>query len=187
MNMDSHNVSYKNITSNIFLTSVYVYPPPSKFLSVTCSVLVEGGVWHFFIFSFLFYMITSYPRNIHGKKIGPTKYPWGKILNPQNTHETKFRTHEIPMRKNFGPTKYPQENNLISRNTHGKKIGSAKYSREKCGQRNTHKEKFWIHEGTVELDSRDYDGTRTTEFSTLIVWHTICFRLLTFSPAYGQL
>ena len=159
MNMDSRYVSYKNITSNIFLTSVYVYPPPSKFLSVTCSVLVEGGVWHFFIFSFLFYMITSYPRNIHGKKIGPTKYPWGKILNPQNTHATKFRTHEIPMRKNFGPTKYPQENNLISRNTHGKKIGSAKYSREKCGPTK-------YSQGKI-LDPRRHGGTRLTRLR----WH----------------
>ena len=31
-----------------------------------------------------------------------------KILDPQNTHEKKLCSHEIPARKNFGPTKYPQ-------------------------------------------------------------------------------
>ena len=32
-----------------------------------------------------------------------------KILDPQNTHERKFWTHEIPRRKNLRPTKYPRE------------------------------------------------------------------------------
>ena len=32
-----------------------------------------------------------------------------KILDPQNTHEKKFETHEIPTKKYFRPTKYPQE------------------------------------------------------------------------------
>ena len=35
--------------------------------------------------------------------------PQDKILNPQNTHQKKFGTHEIPTRKNCGPMKYPQE------------------------------------------------------------------------------
>ena len=44
--------------------------------------------------------------------------PHEKILNPQNTHEKKFWTHEYPLEnisdpviftiKNLGPTKYPQ-------------------------------------------------------------------------------
>ena len=32
-----------------------------------------------------------------------------KISDPQNTHEKKFETHEIPTKKYFRPTKYPQE------------------------------------------------------------------------------
>ena len=38
----------------------------------------------------------------------PTKYPREKTLDPRNTHEKKFGTHEIPTRKTLGPTKYPQ-------------------------------------------------------------------------------
>ena len=46
-----------------------------------------------------------------------------KILDPQNTHERKSRTHETPTRKNldpentrekkFGPTKYPRKTHEI--------------------------------------------------------------------------
>ena len=43
------------------------------------------------------------------KKFGHTKYTREKILDPQNTHEKKIRTHEIPTRKIFGPTKDPRE------------------------------------------------------------------------------
>ena len=46
--------------------------------------------------------------------------------NKEVTHERKFRTHEIPTRKNLGPTKYPGESFL--------------------GPRNTHEQKFWPHE-----------------------------------------
>ena len=43
------------------------------------------------------------------ENFGPTKYPREKILDPRNTQEKKFETHEIPMRKYFRPTKYPRE------------------------------------------------------------------------------
>ena len=174
--MGSRYVSYTNITSNIFLTSVYVYPPPSKFLSVTCSVLLREECDIFFILIPLLYdheLPTEYPREKNWthkipmrKNFEPAKYPRDKISDPRNIHKKITWSHEIPT-----------GNKLDPQNTHEKNLDP----------RSTHKEKFWIHECTVELDSRDYDGTRTTEFSTLIVWHTICFRLLTFSPAYGQL
>ena len=32
-----------------------------------------------------------------------------KILDPRNTHEKEFETHEIPTKKYFRPTKYPRE------------------------------------------------------------------------------
>ena len=41
-------------------------------------------------------------------KIGPTKFPQVKIVDPRNTHKKKFWIHEIPTRKYFGPTKYPR-------------------------------------------------------------------------------
>ena len=44
---------------------------------------------------------------------GPTKYPREKTLDPRNTHEKKFGTHEIPTRKNLDPTKYPQSHDGI--------------------------------------------------------------------------
>ena len=38
-----------------------------------------------------------------------TSYPREKILDPQNTHEKKYWTHEIPTTRNIGPTKYPRQ------------------------------------------------------------------------------
>ena len=43
-------------------------------------------------------------------------------MNPQNTHEKKFGTHEIPTRRNWGPTKYPREKIEDPQNTHWKKL-----------------------------------------------------------------
>ena len=45
------------------------------------------------------------PRNTHEKKFWTHEILARKNLDPRNTLEQKFRTHEIPMRKNFGPTK----------------------------------------------------------------------------------
>ena len=45
------------------------------------------------------------------------KYPPEKRLYPQNSHEKKFQTHEIPGRKNLGHTRYPQQKNFDQQNT----------------------------------------------------------------------
>ena len=45
------------------------------------------------------------------KYFRPTKYPLENILNPPNTNEKIFWTHEIPTRKNVGPTKHPRKYN----------------------------------------------------------------------------
>ena len=77
------------------------------FLRVTYFEYIGGGIS---LLIFVTYMFTN---------LGPTKYPREKFMDPQNTHEKKFRTqenprekfwtHEIPTRTNFGPTKYPRE------------------------------------------------------------------------------
>ena len=36
-------------------------------------------------------------------KIGPTKYTGEKVLDPRNTQEENFRTHEIPTKKILDP------------------------------------------------------------------------------------
>ena len=45
------------------------------------------------------------PRNILKKKYWNPKIQREKIWDPQNTHEQKFRTNEIPTGKKFGFTK----------------------------------------------------------------------------------
>ena len=131
---------------------------------------------------------TKYSRE---KKLGPTKYPREKYLDqqnihlePRNTHEKKFWTHETPTRINVGPTKYPWEKNLDQQNTHekkfwihetptGKNFEPTKYQREKIlDPRNTHEKYVWTHQipmrktfgttkylqrhdGTIALDPRD--------------------------------
>lgn len=72
-----------------------------------------------------------------------------KKLDPGNTKEKKFLTHEIPT--TFGPTKYPQE----------KIVASTKHQREKFfDQKNTNK-------GTMALQHENHDGTRLKKFTTL--------------------
>lgn len=68
------------------------------FLSVTYFVFTGGEVWHLFILTPQLYFHEL-----------PTQYPQEKILDPQNTHQKKFWTHEIAMRKNLGSNKYPRE------------------------------------------------------------------------------
>ena len=71
-----------------------------------------------------------------------------KNLDPRNTHDKKFQTHEISTRKNLGPTKYPREKTLDPRNTHEKKVRT--------------------HEGTVarwQEAQETLDDKRLTEFS----------------------
>ena len=91
------------------------------------------------------------PEIFTRKNFAPTKYPRGKMLDPRNTHEKKFcsheqekpldprnthekkfrtheilsrkkfRTHEILMRKSFRPTKHIGEKISDQRNIHEKK------------------------------------------------------------------
>ena len=108
----------------------------------------EGGIY---IFLCLTHIFTTYLRNIHEKKnLGPEnthekkfwtyEIPKRKNLDPQNTHEKKLWTHEISTRENFGPTKYP-------RNTHKKKSWTHEIAtRKNLDPRNTHEKKFWFHE-----------------------------------------
>ena len=64
----------------------------------------------------------------------------------------------------------------IHKNTHQKIFEPTKYPREKMWDpRNTHEEKLLTHEGTMTRwheAIETYDGTRPTEFSTLVL-HTL--------------
>ena len=55
--------------------------------------------------------LRNYPREkifeTTRKNYRPTKYPRQKTLDPRNTHEKKFGSHEINKRKYFGSTKHP--------------------------------------------------------------------------------
>ena len=71
------------------------------------------------------------------------RYSREKILYSRNTHAKKFRTYEIPTRKNFGHTKYSQD---------------TKYPREYIlNPRNTHEKIFW-----AQTYRRRHDGTKST-------------------------
>ena len=52
------------------------------------------------------------PRNTHEKKFRTHEIPTRKNLDPWNTHKKKFWTHQLPTRKNLGPSKYPREKNF---------------------------------------------------------------------------
>ena len=87
-----------------------------------------------------------------GQQLKITKLPTREILNPreknlnpQNTHEKNFWTHEIPTRKTFGPTKYPREKIWEPRNIHEKILSN--------------------HE--IPTKAQWHDGTRPTKLSIL--------------------
>ena len=65
------------------------------------------------------------------KNFAPMKYPRERILDPQNTYEKKFCTHEIPTRKNFRPSKYPREKFGPHQIPTRKNFGPTKYPQEK--------------------------------------------------------
>ena len=118
---------------------------------------IHGFKW---IYVFLFSVTLSHAGNnwkyvnhkISYEKIGPTKYPPQKILDPRNTHEKKVCTHEIPTRKMFVPTKFPRKKVSDSRNSKKKKFGTHEISTTK---------KFWPtkypqrHDDTMKLNPRD--------------------------------
>ena len=43
----------------------------------------------------------------HEKNLGPTKYPYAKLLDAWNTHEKSFRYTKFLKEKIFGPMQYP--------------------------------------------------------------------------------
>ena len=144
-------------THNTFFTTVYDSPHLQQviryvkvgvqknlkklFLSVGYSVFI-GERCGIYLILFLTYIFISYHKISTRKKLGPTKNPGEKFLEPQNTDEKKFRTCEIPMtildpqstlekkfwtnetgsRKIFGSPKYLQEKFWDSRNTLEKKF-----------------------------------------------------------------
>ena len=77
------------------------------FLCVTYSVFIVTGVRHLFILV----------PHLHIHEV-PTKHPQEMILDPQNTHEKKFWTHEISTRKYFGLKKHPREK-ILDPQRHG--------------------------------------------------------------------
>ena len=87
------------------------------------------------------------------------------MLNPQNTHEKKLGTHEIPTRKNLRPTKYPLKKLGSHKLPTTKNWGPTKYPREKTDDPRT------THEGTMawwHWTHETYDGTRPAKSSALI-------------------
>ena len=96
----------------------------------------------------------KYKREIN---FGTTKYPREKILDPRNTHEDKFCTHEIPMgKKNLGP-----------RNTYENKFWTHEMPKKKrLDSGNNHEKNFRTTKGTMGRLHKTLDGIRLTEFST---------------------
>ena len=89
--------------------------------------------------------------------------------NYEITHERKFWTHKIPMRKNLGPKKHPCEKNLNTPKIHVKKFGiheipTRRYFRPTKSPlenildlQTTHEKKFWTHE--ISTKARWHNGT----------------------------
>ena len=144
------------------------------FLNVTYFKLT-GEECRIYLFIFLIFIFTSYPRNIHEKKIythetstrknvGPTKYPRKKLLDPRNTHEKKSYSHE--REKLLEPTKYPRQKILDLQNIREKNLEPMKYSRKKGSDpRNTHEKEIGSHEISTRKKFRTtnvrwHDGTR---------------------------
>ena len=98
----------------------------------------EYGIY---LFIFLAYIFTSYPRNMHQNK----------IFDSQKTHEKKPWTHEITTRRNFVTTKYPREKISDPQNIHENKIRTLEGTMTRWNE--THK---------------THDSTKPTEFSTLL-------------------
>ena len=91
----------------------------------------------------------------------PLSLMWSATENKEVTHERKFRTHEIPTRKNLGPTKYPRKKTGTHEIPRRKFFGPTKYPRAKIlAPRNTHEQKFWAHE--IPTKARWRDGTKPT-------------------------
>ena len=104
--------------------------------------------------------------------------PTRKILDPRNTHEKKFETHKISMRKNVGPTKYPREKIwdpkyppekiLDPRNIHEKNLAPTKYPPEQIWN------PWIIHDKKIEthkIPTRKYFGpTKNLNWNSQSNW-----------------
>ena len=100
------------------------------------------------------------------QKNGPTKYPQEEILDPRNTYEKKFWTHEILTIKIFGPTKYPQQKMLDLQNTYEKKFWSHEISTKKTFRTTKYpRERISDHEGTMApREQRNLPQLVTSDF-----------------------
>ena len=91
----------------------------------------ECGIY---LLTFLSYIFTSYPGNIHEKKFCTHKVSTRKNVEPTKYPRKKNSwTPDILTRKTFGPTKYPREkksrtHKILTR----KRFRLTKYPREKC-------------------------------------------------------
>ena len=100
------------------------------------------------------------------KNFGPMKWTREKKLNPQNSHEKKFWTIEIPTKKKFGSTKNPREKILDQLNTHEK----ISRTNDKPTRRSFSTTKHPNFKNTIvrwQETQKAHDGSRPTEFSTL--------------------
>ena len=71
------------------------------------------------------------------QKIFESRNTYEKILDPQNTNDKEFWTHEIPTRKIFAPTKYPRKKNWTYEKSMRKNFRPTKYPRRHDGTRPT--------------------------------------------------
>ena len=98
------------------------------------------------------------------------------ICSLKKSHPKIFWTHQLPMRKNCEPMKYLREKMLDPWNNHKKALDP----------RITPEKKVWTHEIPTKKNSETtkylrekyfgltkapwHDGTRPTEFSTLVIY-----------------
>ena len=98
------------------------------------------------------------------------------ICSLKKSHPKNFWTHQLPMRKNCEPMKHLREKMLDPWNNHKKNFGPTNYPQEKgLDSWNTHKKKNsettkYPREKNFGLTKAPWhDGTRPTEFSTLVI------------------
>ena len=89
-----------------------------------------------------------------GQQVKVTNYQREKILDPRNTHEKNFWTHEISTRKNFEPTRRPREKFRTHEIT----------TRINLWHGNTHEVTMVLWHSTHKA----HDSMQPTKFSTLL-------------------
>ena len=152
-------ISYKN-QIYYFLTSTYVCHHPSLWYSLQQGIATLMKVCRKIgsnccILKCSLFQINS-GRNVAysqvtyemfiGNVVGPKKWSREKILDRQNTHQKKFCSCKIPVRKNLGPTKNPREKTWDPQIFTRKHLEPTNYPREEIlDPRNTHEKKLWTH------------------------------------------